>query len=270
MYPTTEGVNFCKIILRLEMSAVKFEELMKIMYRLRKECPWDKEQTHDSIKANTLEEAYEVVEAIDEKNYNELKGELGDLLLHIVFHSVIAEENGTFKIDDVIDSINSKLIRRHPHVFGDVKVNGNEDITRNWETIKLEEGRNSVLEGVPKNLSGLHRAFRLQEKASKVGFDWDNKEDVWAKVVEEIDELHESEKSGDRDKLEEELGDLFFSLINYSRFLKINPEDAIRKTNEKFLKRFQFIEKRLKEEGKDITKSSLSEMDKYWDESKKD
>lgn len=251
------------------MSAVKFEELMEIMYRLRKECPWDKEQTHDSIKANTLEEAYEVVEAIDEKNYSELKGELGDLLLHIVFHSVIAEENGTFKIDDVIDSVNSKLIRRHPHVFGDVKVNGNEDITRNWETIKLEEGRNSVLEGVPKNLSGLHRAFRLQEKASKVGFDWENKDDVWAKVVEEIDELHESEKSGDREKLEEELGDLFFSLINYSRFLKINPEDAIRKTNEKFLKRFQFIEKRMKEEGKDITKSSLSEMDKYWDESKK-
>jgi MazG family protein len=247
----------------------KFQDLLDIMYKLRKECPWDKEQTHDSIKANTLEEAYEVVEAIDEKNYDELKGELGDLLLHIVFHSVIAEENKTFKISDVIESINSKLIRRHPHVFGDVKVNGNDDITRNWETIKLEEGRKSVLEGVPKNLSGLHRAYRLQEKASKVGFDWEKKEDVWKKVVEEIEELHGSEKSGDKDKLEEELGDLFFALINYSRFLKINPEDAIRKTNEKFVKRFSYIEEKLKEEGKDIVESSLEEMDKYWEESKK-
>ncbi len=247
----------------------KFQDLLDIMYKLRKECPWDKEQTHDSIKANTLEEAYEVVEAIDEKDYNELKGELGDLLLHIVFHSVIAEEKGNFKIDDVIESINSKLIRRHPHVFGDVKVNGNDDITRNWETIKLEEGRNSVLEGVPKNLSGLHRAYRLQEKASKVGFDWEKKEDVWEKVLEEIEELHSSEKSGDKEKLEEELGDLFFALINYSRFLKINPEDAIRKTNEKFVKRFNYIEEKLKEEGKDIVKTSLEEMDKFWEESKK-
>ncbi|MCF8241045.1 MAG: nucleoside triphosphate pyrophosphohydrolase [Melioribacteraceae bacterium] len=250
------------------MSGEKFSKLMEIMRRLREECPWDKEQTHDSIKAATLEEAYEVVEAIDENDYDELKGELGDLLLHIVFHSTIAEDNKTFTIDDVIDSITDKLIRRHPHVFGDVKVNGSEDIVRNWESIKLSEGRKSLMEGVPKALSGLHRAHRLQEKASKVGFDWEKKEDVWEKVLEEIKEMHEMEASGNKEKLEDELGDVFFSLINYSRFLGINPENALRKTNEKFIKRFQYIEQKLIENGIDITKTTLTEMDKYWEESK--
>ncbi|MCK5087295.1 MAG: nucleoside triphosphate pyrophosphohydrolase, partial [Melioribacteraceae bacterium] len=229
---------------------------------------WDKEQTHDSIKAATLEETYEVLEAIDLKNYDELKEELGDLLLHIVFHSVIGEENGKFTIDDVIDSINSKLIRRHPHVFGDVKVESNSDITRNWETIKLEEGRDSVLEGVPKNLPELHKAYRLQEKASKVGFDWEKREDVWAKVEEEISELKESEKNNDPEELESELGDLFFSLVNYSRFIGINPGNALRKTNEKFVNRFNYIEKKLKEENKKIVDATLEEMDRYWEESK--
>ncbi len=250
------------------MTGEKFSELMNIMRRLRTDCSWDKEQTHDSIKAATLEETYEVLEAIDLKNYDELKEELGDLLLHIVFHSVIGEENGKFTIDDVIDSINSKLIRRHPHVFGDVKVESNSDITRNWETIKLEEGRDSVLEGVPKNLPELHKAYRLQEKASKVGFDWEKREDVWAKVEEEISELKESEKNNDPEELESELGDLFFSLVNYSRFIGINPGNALRKTNEKFVNRFNYIEKKLKEENKKIVDATLEEMDRYWEESK--
>ncbi|MBI9071970.1 MAG: nucleoside triphosphate pyrophosphohydrolase [Melioribacteraceae bacterium] len=251
------------------MTGNKFNELVDILRKLRVECPWDKEQTNDSIKAATLEETYEVIEAIDEKNFNELKGELGDLLLHIVFHSVIAEEEKHFTINEVIDGIKEKLIRRHPHVFGDVKVNGNKDITRNWEKIKLEEGRNSVVEGVPKNLPGLQRAARLQEKASKVGFDWENKEDVWAKVIEEIEEMHEMEREGNIEGFEKEMGDVFFALINYSRFVGINPENALRKTNDKFIKRFQYIEQKLNEQNKCITESSLEEMDKYWEESKK-
>lgn len=250
------------------MSGQKFEELMQIMKKLRVECPWDKEQTHDSIKAATLEEAHEVVEAIDDKDYNELKGELGDLLLHIVFHSVIAEDNKSFSINDVIDSIKDKLIRRHPHVFGETKVENNNEIMRNWETIKLSEGRKSVVEGVPKNLPGLHKAFRLQEKAAKVGFDWEKKEDVWKKVIEEIEEMHEQENAGNKEELEKEIGDVFFSLVNYARFIGINPENALRITNEKFVKRFQYVEGKIKETGRQITDSNLEEMDKYWEESK--
>ncbi len=250
------------------MTGDKFTKLVEVMRKLRTECPWDKEQTHDSIKSATLEEAYEVVEAIDEKDYNELKGELGDLLLHIVFHSVIGEDAKNFTIDEVIDGITEKLIRRHPHVFADVKVNGSKDITRNWEAIKLKEGRSSVLEGVPKGFPELHRAFRLQEKASKVGFDWEKKEDVWKKVEEEVKEFQEIEDSGDIENIEKELGDLFFSLVNYSRFVGVNPENALRRTNEKFIKRFQYIEEKVKNDGKDIVKASLEEMDKYWEESK--
>ncbi len=250
------------------MTGEKFENLMDIMHRLRKECPWDREQTHDSIKAATLEEAYEVVEAIDEKNFTELKSELGDLLLHIVFHSVMAEEKARFNINDVIDSISEKLIRRHPHIFGDVKVNGSEDIERNWEKIKLEEGRESVLEGVPKHLPQIQRAYRLQQKASKVGFDWENKEDVWEKVQEEIRELKEIENEKNQGRIEEEVGDLFFALVNYSRFLKVNPENALRRTNEKFIKRFSYVEGKLKEKGKTPADSNLKEMDKFWEESK--
>ncbi len=250
------------------MTGDKFQNLYEIMLRLRKECPWDKEQTHDSIKGATLEETYELLEAIDLKDYDELKSELGDLLLHIVFHSVIGEENQNFGINDVIDSISEKLIRRHPHVFGDVKVKDNKEILRNWEEIKLSEGRNSVLEGVPKNLPGLARAFRLQEKASKVGFDWEKKEDVWKKVIEEIEEMHEMERSGDKDKLEEEMGDVFFALTNYSRFLGVNPENALRRTNEKFIARFSYVEEKIKETGKSMSESTLTEMDKYWEESK--
>jgi MazG family protein len=267
----------------------KFVEFVNIVKRLRKECPWDREQTNDSIKSATIEEAYEVVEAIEHKNYEELKKELGDLLLHVIFHSVIAEESNYFKLEDVIDKIQEKLIRRHPHVFGEVKVSGAAEVKKNWEEIKLEEGRESVLYGVPKNLPGLQRAHRLQDKASKVGFDWEKKEDVWKKVIEEIEEMHHAEEikneklkiknSGpDNDlelrsleqKLEEELGDVFFALVNYSRFLGINPEDALRKTNEKFITRFNFVEKKIVESGKKLTESSLKEMDKYWEESKKE
>nr|WP_226990953.1 nucleoside triphosphate pyrophosphohydrolase [Melioribacter roseus] len=250
------------------MTNSKFEKLYEIMKRLRKECPWDREQTHDSIKGATIEETYELVEAIDEKNYEEMKSELGDLLLHILFHSAIAEENGKFDINDVIDTITEKLIRRHPHVFGEVKVNGTDEVVKNWEEIKLSEGRESVLQGVPKNLPGLARAYRLQEKASKVGFDWDNKEDVWKKVLEEIEELRESEKTGDIKKTEEELGDLLFAITNYARFLGVNPENALRITNEKFIKRFNYVERKIKESGKPITDSDLKEMDRFWEESK--
>jgi XTP/dITP diphosphohydrolase len=251
------------------MTGEKFEKLWDIMKQLRRECPWDKEQTHDSIKAALLEETYEAIEAIDLKDYAELKSELGDLLLHIVFHSAIAEETNTFSIDDVIDSITDKMIRRHPHVFANLKVNGTKDILKNWEEIKLTEGRDSILEGVPKNLPGLARAYRLQEKASKVGFDWDKKEEVWKKVIEEIEEMHEMERKGNLEELEKEMGDVFFALTNYARFIGIHPENALRLTNEKFIARFTYIEKKLKESGKSVSDSTLTEMDKYWEESKK-
>ena len=248
----------------------KFTEFVGIVKRLRVECPWDREQTHDSIKANTLEEAYEVIESIDNKDYNELKKELGDLFLHILFHSQIAEENGKFNLEDVIDSINEKLIRRHPHVFGDETVTDSDAVKTKWEHIKLTEGRTSVLEGVPINMPSLSRAFRLQEKASNVGFDWEKKEDVWKKVIEEIEEMHESERTESHEDLEKEVGDVFFALVNYARFLKINPEDALRLTNEKFINRFTYVEKKITETGRKIHESNLAEMDKYWEESKKD
>ena len=250
------------------MKEQNFYELVNIMRRLREECPWDKEQTNDSIKAATLEEAYETVEAIDKKNYDELKSELGDLLLHIVFHSAIAEDNKLFNIEDVIKSISEKLIRRHPHVFSDTVVTNNNDILRNWEHIKLQEGRKSLLEGIPKALPALYRAYRIQEKAAKVGFDWSDIKDVWEKVKEEFKEFREAELSGNIEQTEEEFGDLLFALINYARFIKINPENALRKTNEKFISRFQYIEQKLEENGKSLIDSNLEEMDKYWEEAK--
>ncbi len=251
------------------MVEAKFKELYEIVKRLRLECPWDMEQTNDSIKANTIEEAYEVIEAIDDKNYEELKKELGDLLLHVIFHSVIAAEDNHFKLEEVIDSISEKLVRRHPHVFGDVEVNGSEEVKKNWESIKLTEGRESVLEGVPRMLPALQRAHRLQEKAAKVGFDWEKKEDVWKKVIEEIEEMHVSEKQESADELENEIGDVFFALVNYARFLGVNPENALRRTNEKFVRRFNYVEKQINSNGRKINESNLAEMDKYWEESKR-
>jgi XTP/dITP diphosphohydrolase len=260
------------------MTGDKFNEFVEIVKRLRKECPWDREQTNDSIKAATIEEAYEVVEAIEKKNYDELKNELGDLLLHVVFHTIIASEKNDFKIDDVIDSIQEKLIRRHPHVFGAVKVSGAEDVKKNWEEIKMEEGRLALLDGVPEMLPALQRAHRLQEKASKVGFDWEKKEDVWKKVIEEIEEMHEVELQKQNSKetndeklyeiLESEVGDVFFALVNYSRFLGINPENALRRTNTKFIQRFGYVEEKIKSTGKKLSESNLKEMDSYWEESK--
>ena len=251
------------------MTDNKFNDFVEIVKRLRKECPWDREQTNDSIKAATIEEAYEVVEAIEKKNYDDLEKELGDLLLHVVFHTIIASETNGFTIDDVIDSIREKLIRRHPHVFGEVKVSGSEEVKKNWEEIKLSEGRESVLDGVPEMLPALQRAHRLQEKAAKVGFDWEKKEDVWNKVIEEVEEMHESEGEGNYDKLEDEIGDVFFALVNYARFLDVNPENALRRTNTKFINRFGYVERKIKETGKKLTESNLKEMDIYWEESKK-
>ena len=250
------------------MTDNKFNEFVVIVKRLRKECPWDREQTNDSIKAATIEEAYEVVEAVEKKNYEELKSELGDLLLHVVFHTIIASETNGFTIDDVIDSIKTKLIRRHPHVFGDVKVSGSEEVKKNWEEIKLSEGRESVLDGVPEMLPALQRAHRLQEKAAKVGFDWEKKDEVWKKVIEEIEEMHHSEGADDYDKLEGEIGDVFFAMVNYARFLAVNPENALRRTNTKFIRRFGYVEDKIKSLGKKLTESNLQEMDKYWEESK--
>jgi MazG family protein len=250
------------------MTESKFNEFVQIVKRLRKECPWDKEQTNDSIKAATIEEAYEVVDAIDNKDYDELRKELGDLLLHVVFHTVIAEESNHFKIDDVIDSIQEKLIRRHPHVFGDKEVSGAEEVKTNWEEIKLSEGRANLLDGMPPLLPALQRAHRIQEKVSKVGFDWEKKEDVWKKVIEEIEEMHQSEKDGTHDELESEFGDVFFALVNYARFLGVNPENALRKTNKKFIKRFGYLEEKITVSGRKLSESTLEEMDKYWEESK--
>ncbi|GAB6283549.1 MAG: nucleoside triphosphate pyrophosphohydrolase [Ignavibacterium sp.] len=246
----------------------KLDEFVNIAKRLRKECPWDREQTNDSIKASTLEEAYEVVHSIDENDYNELKKELGDLLFHIVFHSIMAEEKNEFNLENVIDEIQSKLIRRHPHIFGNVKVNDSKDVKKNWETIKLKEGRKSLLDGIPTNMPALLRAFRVQEKTSKIGFDWKKKEQVWDKVIEEIDELKKSEQSAQPENIEEELGDLFFALTNYARFLSINPENALRKSTLKFEERFKYIENKIKEQNKNLNESTLEEMNYFWEESK--
>jgi MazG family protein len=247
----------------------EFEEFVNIVKKLRKECPWDKVQTFDSLKANTLEEAFEVVESIDLKNYEELKLELGDVLLHVVLYSIIAEEQKLFDLKDVFNSSMEKLIRRHPHVFGDLNLTDAEEVKTNWERIKLTEGRESALDGVPKEFPALLKAYRLQEKASKVGFDWDKIEQVWGKVEEEFGELMESIKENDIEKIEDELGDYLFALVNYARFLKINPENALRRTTQKFIRRFQYIEKKLKENNIPIEDATLEVMDKYWDEMKK-
>jgi XTP/dITP diphosphohydrolase len=247
----------------------QFIEFVEIVKRLRKECPWDREQTLDSIKASSIEEVYEVIDAIEKKSYDELKLELADLLLHVVLYSIIAEEQNLFSLTDVLKGGMEKLIRRHPHVFGSEKLTDAETVKTNWEKLKLTEGRQSVLDGVPSQLPGLQRAYRLQEKAAKVGFDWITGDEVWAKVVEELNELKETFHENNLDRTEDEFGDFLFALVNYSRFYKIDPEGALRKTNEKFIRRFQYIEKKLKENNKSILHSSLAEMDLYWNEIKR-
>ncbi len=245
-----------------------FDDFVKLVSILRKECPWDRKQTHHSIKDNLIEEAYEAVEAIDEDDYDELSKELGDLLLHVVFHSRMAEETESFAIDDVIYRISEKLIRRHPHVFDNVEVNDETDVASNWESIKLKEGKKSILDGVPKHLPGLIRAQRMQEKASNVGFDWAEWKLAWEKMNEEIDEWRESVNHQTVKEQREEFGDLLFSLVNVGRLLGLNAEDSIRLANKKFNERFRYIERKLAEKGKSITDSNLEEMDQLWDEAK--
>jgi MazG family protein len=245
-----------------------FRDFLNIVRRLRRECPWDREQTHQSIRQSLIEEAYEVVEAIDNHDMDGLKEELGDLLLHVALHSVMAEEEKVFTISQVLKGVNRKLVRRHPHVFGSVAATTAHEVRMNWEKIKMEEGRASITEGIPKKLPALLRAHRLQDKASKVGFDWKRKKDVWKKVEEEIDELRKAERSRHHHRVEDEVGDLLFSLVNYSRFLRVNPELALRRSIEKFTQRLRYVEKELKSRGKRLEHSTLREMDALWEKSK--
>ena len=247
----------------------KFDEFVQIVHRLRKECPWDRIQTHLSLRRCLLEETYETLEAIDENNMEELKKELGDILLQVVFHSNIAEEEKNFTLRDVIESESKKLIDRHPHVFGELKVTDSDEVKKNWEMLKKNEGRKSLIDGIPEELPALLKAFRIQEKASKVGFDWKDEKPVYDKILEEINELKEKVQLNKSQKeIEDEFGDVLFSIVNYSRFLKINPEDALRKTIKKFKNRFHKIEEFAKENNTALEKMTLDEMDEIWNKSK--
>lgn len=246
-----------------------FERLLNIMDDLRAKCPWDKKQTMESLRHLTIEEVYELGDAILNNDLDEVKKELGDVLLHIVFYSKIGSETNSFDIADVCNSISDKLIDRHPHIYGDVKVNSEEDVKRNWEKLKLKEGKESVLEGVPKSLPAMVKANRIQDKVAGVGFDWEASHQVFDKLKEELDELQEEIKIGNQDKIENELGDVFFSLINYARFLKVNPENALERTNKKFIKRFQYLESQAKLLNKSLHDMTLKEMDVFWEEAKR-
>lgn len=245
-----------------------FQRLLNIMDDLRAQCPWDKKQTMQSLRHLTIEETYELGDAILDNDLQEVKKELGDLLLHIVFYAKIGSETGDFDIADVANGVCDKLIIRHPHIYGDVKVDDEEDVKRNWEKIKLKEGNKSVLGGVPKSLPALVKASRIQDKAAGVGFDWDNIDDVFAKVKEEIEELHAEVKAQKHTAIEAEFGDVLFSLINYARFLKVNPEDALERTNKKFIARFQYLERKAAESSKSLRDMTLAEMEAYWQEAK--
>ena len=245
-----------------------FQRLLNIMDDLRAQCPWDKKQTMQSLRHLTIEETYELGDAILDNDLQEVKKELGDLLLHIVFYAKIGSETGDFDIADVANGVCDKLIIRHPHIYGDVKVDNEEDVKRNWEKIKLKEGNKSVSGGVPKSLPALVKASRIQDKAAGVGFDWDNIDDVFAKVKEEIEELHAEVKAQKHTAIEAEFGDVLFSLINYARFLKVNPEDALERTNKKFIARFQYLERKAAESGKSLRDMTLAEMEAYWQEAK--
>lgn len=246
-----------------------FSRLLDIMDDLREKCPWDKKQTLESLRHLTIEETYELGDAILDNNLEEIKKELGDLLLHIVFYAKIGSETQSFDIADVANGICDKLITRHPHIYGDVIVANEEEVKQNWEKIKLKEGKKSVLEGVPKSLPALVKASRIQDKVKGVGFDWEEPQQVWGKVQEELQELQEEVKTNNIDKIEAEFGDVLFSLINYARFLKINPEDALERTNKKFIKRFQYLETKAVESGKSLAEMTLAEMDVFWEEAKK-
>jgi len=243
--------------------------LLDIMDDLREKCPWDKKQTLESLRHLTIEETYELADAILDNDLQEIKKELGDVLLHIVFYAKIGSEKNAFDIADVANSICDKLIDRHPHIYGDIKVDNEEDVKRNWEQLKLKEGKTSVLEGVPKSLPAVVKANRIQDKVAGVGFDWEQPEQVWEKVQEELSELNTEIKKGNKENIEKEFGDLLFSMINYARFIGVNPENALEKTNKKFINRFQYLEKVAKKEGKQLSEMSLAEMDVYWEASKK-
>ncbi|WP_298767414.1 nucleoside triphosphate pyrophosphohydrolase [uncultured Polaribacter sp.] len=245
-----------------------FNRLLDIMDDLREKCPWDKKQTLESLRHLTIEETYELADAILDNDLPEIKKELGDVLLHIVFYAKIGSEKKAFDIADVANAISDKLIDRHPHIYGDVKVENEADVKRNWEQLKLKEGKNSVLEGVPKSLPAVVKASRIQEKVAGVGFDWEKPEQVWEKVQEELTELNEEIKAKNKENTEKEFGDVLFSMINYARFIGVNPENALEKTNKKFINRFQYLETAAKKEGKNIADMSLTEMDSYWEKSK--
>ena len=245
-----------------------FERLLIIMDELREQCPWDKKQTMESLRHLTIEEVYELGDAILDGDLDEVKKELGDVLLHIVFYSKIGSETNAFDIADVCYGICDKLVERHPHIYGDVKVNNEDDVKRNWEQLKLKEGKKSVLEGVPKSLPAMVKANRIQDKVAGVGFDWEQPEQVFEKVEEELAELKSEIAKGDKDAIESEFGDVLFSMINYARFLKVNPENALERTNKKFIKRFQYLESKSKELNKPLKDMTLSEMDIFWEEAK--
>ena len=252
-----------------QLQLQSFERLLNIMDDLREKCPWDKKQTLESLRHLTIEETYELGDAILDNDLQEIKKELGDLLLHIVFYAKIGSETNDFDIADVINSLNEKLIFRHPHIYGDTVAEDEETVKQNWEKLKLKEGKKSVLEGVPKSLPALVKASRIQDKVKGVGFDWEEPHQVWDKVQEELQELQVEVQVGNQDKIESEFGDVLFSMINYARFLKVNPEDALERTNKKFIKRFMYLESKATELGKSLADMTLAEMDVFWEEAKR-
>ena len=254
-----------------EQQLQAFGRLLDIMDELREKCPWDKKQTFQSLRHLTIEETYELGDAILNNDFDEIKKELGDVLLHIVFYAKLGSETNSFDIADVANSISEKLIYRHPHIYGDVKVKNEEEVKQNWERLKLKEGKgkNSVLEGVPKSLPAMVKANRIQDKVAGVGFDWEKPEQVWEKVQEELAELNTEIAKGNTDSIESEFGDVLFSMINYARFIKVNPENALERTNKKFINRFQYLETEAKKVNKSLHDMSLEEMDVFWNASKK-
>lgn len=253
----------------MKSTADSFLALVNIMDELREQCPWDRKQTIHTLRSMTLEETYELADAIDTNDWKGIKEELGDLLLHILFYAKIGTEQQQFVLKEVIDGIAQKLITRHPHIYGDVKVANEEDVKRNWEQIKMKEGKKSVLAGVPQSLPAVVKATRIQEKAKQVGFEWDNREDVWKKVEEEMRELKDAIKADKQEEIKEEFGDLLFSLINYARFLRVDAEAALEQTNKKFMYRFQAMELKAAEKGLNLIDMSLAEMDALWNEIKR-
>jgi len=252
-----------------EQKLAAFDRLLTIMDELRLECPWDKKQTMQSLRHLTIEETYELGDAILENDLEEVKKELGDLLLHIVFYAKIGSETQDFDIADVANSISDKLISRHPHIYGDIDVTDAEEVARNWEKLKLKEGKKSVLEGVPKGLPAMVKANRVQDKVSGVGFDWEEPQQAFEKLQEELGELQHEIQEDNQDKIEAEFGDVLFSMINYARFLKVDPESALERTNKKFIKRFQYLEAKAKDLNKDLSEMTLAEMDVFWEEAKR-